>query len=273
MPDEHNRENRDNSAWDVVIVGEDCPELVQLVGSLAGRGLRADIVGDPDAVARAVVGGRPDAVVVDLRDDDKVANRIVNWLYRNGGGNALAITEIGDVDTRVRVLNLGLIDHLVAPFETREAVARILHLVARRRSNRRPRLQAGDLTVDVAQRTVERGGERVNLTPREVDVLCALLENVDKPLSKQELLKIVWAGESRSENLVEANVSSLRRKLHDLGPPIIHTVHRAGYVLRPVATGPAEARAALVAERNRLVQEREAMIVRREEIMGRHRDH
>jgi DNA-binding response OmpR family regulator len=243
-----------------------------LLDALLGRGLRAEIVDDPDAVARAVVGGRPDAVVADLRHDDYVAEQIVNWLYRNGGGNALAITEIDDVDTRLRVLNLGLIDHIVAPFETREAVARIVHLIARRRTNRRPRLQAGDLTVDVAQRSVERGGERVNLTPREVDVLCALLENVDKPLSKQELLKIVWGGESRSENLVEANVSSLRRKLHELGPPVIHTVHRAGYVLRPVASGPAEARAALVAERNRLV-ERDAMIRRREEIMRRQRDH
>ena len=48
------------------------------------------------------------------------------------------------------------------------------------------------------------------------------------------LLTAVWGTEARSQNVVEANVSSLRRKLHALGPPVIHTLHRAGYIFRPV---------------------------------------
>ena len=62
-----------------------------------------------------------------------------------------------------------------------------------------------------------------------------------QPVTKQKLLVAVWGAEARSQNIVEANVSSLRRKLHALGPPVIHTLHRAGYVFRPVPS-PSESR-------------------------------
>ena len=72
-------------------------------------------------------------------------------------------------------------------------------------------------------------------TPREVGLLLALIEQSEHPVTKRELLVAVWGEEVRSQNVVEANVSSLRRKLHALGPPVIHTLHGAGYVFRPVA--------------------------------------
>jgi len=98
------------------------------------------------------------------------------------------------------------------------------------------RLVAGDLTVDLAQRSAVRNGKRVALTPREVSLLVTLIERSEQPVTKQELLTAVWGAQARSQNVVEANVSSLRRKLHALGPPVIHTLHRAGYIFRPVPT-------------------------------------
>jgi DNA-binding response OmpR family regulator len=74
----------------------------------------------------------------------------------------------------------------------------------------------------------------VTLTPREVGLLVTLVEQPEQPVTKQQLLVAVWGAEVRSLNVVEANVSSLRRKLHALGPPVIHTLHRAGYVFRHV---------------------------------------
>jgi DNA-binding response OmpR family regulator len=257
----------------VVVVGRHAPDTKELVEILVARGIRVDYVDDPEAVARAVVARRTDAIVVDLRDDDRIASGIVDWLYRNGAGNALAITELGDVDARLRVLELGLTDHLIAPFATREAVARVLQLIARRRTNRKPQIEAGDLTLDVAQRAVERAGQVVTLTPREVDVFATLIEHAQQPVSKRELLNRVWGGDICSENVVEANVSSLRRKLHALGPPVIHTVHRSGYAFRPVVVGPPDALRALVGERNHLTRERDEMVARREEILQRIRSY
>jgi DNA-binding response OmpR family regulator len=222
---------------DVLVIGPPAPDTDELVQALTERGLRAARLEQPEGVARAIGAGRPDAVVVDLRKGDPVANGMVRWLYRKGGGNALVITELHEVDARLQVLTFGVIEHLIAPFEMREATARVTHLMARNRANRRPRIDAGDLALDVGQRTVERAGEIVTLTPREVDVLRALIDHAGEPLSKSSLLSKVWGGGDRSENVVEANVSSLRRKLHALGPPVIHTVHRSGYVFRPATVG------------------------------------
>src|SRR6516165_3496510 len=121
------------SCGDVVVVGRRALDKEELVTALTAQGVQAERVETAEAVAKAIVTSRPDAVVVDLRDDDRIASGIVHWLYRHGGGNALAITELADMEMRLRVLQLGLIDHLIAPFDTREAVARVVHLMDRRR--------------------------------------------------------------------------------------------------------------------------------------------
>jgi two-component system, OmpR family, response regulator len=124
---------------------------------------------------------------------------------------------------------------LIAPFDLREALGRVQYLVATHPPNSPDRLEVGDLAIDCAQRCVVRNGMTVPLTPREIDVLGMLARSPNRPVSKQMILREVWGdSESRSENVVEANVSSLRRKLHALGAPVIHTVHRTGYVLRPI---------------------------------------
>ena len=85
----------------------------------------------------------------------------------NGKSHALVITEAHEVDPRIWALGLGVSDHLAAPFATREAFARVEHLIAQQRMERPLRLVAGDLTVDLAQRSAVRNGKRVALTPRE----------------------------------------------------------------------------------------------------------
>jgi two-component system, OmpR family, response regulator len=257
---------------DVTVVARDTEDVGKVVEALAAQGLRVERMYEPEAVAAAVVGGRPDVIVVDLRDDDGLADRMLTWVSRHARCASLVVSGADDVDARIAALHLGADDHVVAPFETREAVARVQALIARRRSVRRAPIEAGDLVIDPAQRCITRGGETVPLTPREADLLMALVNNADQPLSKRDLLDIVWGAEDRSENVVEANVSSLRRKLHALGPPVIHTVHRTGYVFRRTASEPSLTRRGLVAERERLLRERDEVVARREDLMQRLRD-
>ena len=219
---------------DVVIVAPERRDMGAVAQALSESAYEVQLVHDPQRVAQAVVSGRPDVVVVDLRDGDPLAERILCWIAGNGKSRALVITEAHEVDARIWALDLGVSDHLAAPFATREALARVKHLLAQQRVERPPRLVAGDLTVDLAQRSAVRNGKYVALTPREVGLLVTLIEQSEQPVTKQELLVAVWGAEARSQNVVEANVSSLRRKLHALGPPVIHTLHRGGYVFRPV---------------------------------------
>jgi len=233
---EQYRRGQRQGSIDVVIVAPDRGDVGEVAHALSESAYEVQLVHDPQQVAQAVVGGRPDVVVVDLRDRDPLAVRILGWVAGNGKSRALVITEAHEVDARIWALGLGVSDHLAAPFATREALARVEHLIAQQRMERPLRLVAGDLTVDLAQRSAVRNGKRVALTPREVSLLVTLIERSEQPVTKQELLAAVWGTETRSQNVVEANVSSLRRKLHALGPPVIHTLHRAGYIFRPVPT-------------------------------------
>jgi two-component system, OmpR family, response regulator len=252
---------------DVLIVGPDAADTSDLIVALDMRGIRTERAHSPESLARAVVGGRPAAIVVDMRNEDELAHKMLRWLCRNADCNTLIITALTQVDARLVALELGARDHLIAPFEMRECVGRVQHLIGRKAAMSRSGVEAGDLTINAAQRCVLRTGERIPLTPREIDVLMMLVENADRAVSKHDILNAVWKGEPRSENVVEANVSSLRRKLHALGPPVIHTVHRSGYVFRPVMPSTTTTRAGRVAERDR--RERDGMVARRDELIRR----
>ena len=232
---EKDQNGRTHGPVDVVIVAPERTDVGEFVDAMSRSAYAVTLVHDPQAVARAVVGGHPDVVVVDLRHGDPLAERILGWVAGRGKSRALVITEAHEVDARLSALDLGAADHLSAPFEIREALARVERLIAQQREPRSSRVVAGDLTVDLAQRSAVRNGRHVALTPRELSLLLALIEQSEHPVTKRELLVAVWGEEVRSQNVVEANVSSLRRKLHALGAPVIHTLHGAGYVFRPVA--------------------------------------
>jgi DNA-binding response OmpR family regulator len=254
---------------DVVIVAPPGDDVDELEVALAAQRLRVRRTQEPEAVARAVVGGQPDVVLVDLRDESGVAERMLTWVCQNATASAIAISDIDDIDSRLWALRLGVIDQVVAPFATREAVLRTELAIGRRRAVRTTRLQAGDLAVDVSQRCAFRNNETIPLTPREIGLLQVLIQHGGVAVAKRQLLDAVWGTEARTENVVEAHISALRRKLHSTGEPVIHTVHGYGYVLRPVPSTKGQVRDELIATRDRLIRERGQIIARRDEILGR----
>jgi two-component system OmpR family response regulator len=254
----------------LLLVGTPARDTDELLKAFANSGMGASRSHDPDEIAHSVTMQRPNVVVVDLRNDDPLSRRMLEWICRKAATGALVITDLTQVETRLQVLEMDcVIDHLIAPFDPREGTARVRALLALRSRGNPLRIDAGDLQVDVAQRVVERRGERVPLTPRELDLLLLLIENTDTPVPKREILDRIWGGQAHSENVVEANVSSLRRKLHAIGPPVIYTVHRSGYVFRSVSLSSTISREVLLEERDRLVRERQEMVAHRDEIIRR----
>jgi two-component system OmpR family response regulator len=178
----------------------------------------------------------------------------------------VAITEPSDVDARLHALRLGA-DEAVAPVAPRELVARVALLVHSHARNMPSVRALGDLVIDEAGRRVKRRGKVVSLTQREVQVLQVLTRTPGKVLSKDELLRLVWGDQHRSLNAVEAQISALRRKLHEIGPPVIHTAHGEGYVFRPSLAVDTRQRATMIGERERLVREREEAVTRRTKLL------
>ena len=147
----------------------------------------------------------------------------------------LLLTALGGIDDRVEGLEAGADDYLVKPFAFAELLARV-NALARRPPTQdiRTELSVADLKLDLLKRTVSRGGRRIELQPREFQLLEYLLRHAGRVVTRTMLLESVWDFHfDPKTNIVETHMSRLRGKVdrghaHDL----IHTVRGAGYVLR-----------------------------------------
>ncbi|MBA2698005.1 MAG: response regulator transcription factor [Nocardioidaceae bacterium] len=138
----------------------------------------------------------------------------------------------GEFD-QVDAFDLGADDYLTKPFSFPLLVAR-LHALMRRGAPKRPTvLAAGDLTLDPAARVATRGGEAVELTPREFGLLYFLLRHRGDVVSKSEILEAVWDSfYDGDDNVVEVYIGYLRKKIDQpFGKRSIQTVRGAGYRL------------------------------------------
>ena len=130
-------------------------------------------------------------------------------------------------------LDLGADDYLTKPFSFLVLVARLRALIRRGAPARPTVLQAGDLTLDPARRTVRRDGAEIVLTPREFGVLHFLMRHRGDVVSKSAILESVWdAHYDGDANVVEVYVGYLRRKIDQpFGRHAIETVRGMGYRL------------------------------------------
>ncbi len=146
----------------------------------------------------------------------------------------LFLTSLGGVDDRVDGLDAGGDDYIAKPFAFSELLARINAL------SRRPpykgdetRLKVGDLEVELISRTVTRGGEVIDLQPREFRLLEVLMRNRGRIVTRTMLLERVWGFHfDPKTSVVETHISRLRSKINrPNSPDLIHTVRGSGYSL------------------------------------------
>jgi two-component system, OmpR family, response regulator VanR len=215
-----------------VLIAEDEPRVADaLARGLRREGLAVDIA--PDG-SEALIKSRiyPYNVVVLDRDLPKVHGddvcKVLNREYPDT--KVLMVTAARSVDDRVEGLGLGADDYLTKPFVFAELVARVRALGRRSGAARPPVLSYGDLELDVATRTSTRAGEPLNLTPKELGVLEALMRAEGAVLSAEQLLEQVWDDQvDPFTNTVRMTIVTLRRKLGE--PAAIHTVVGSGYRL------------------------------------------
>jgi two-component system OmpR family response regulator len=147
----------------------------------------------------------------------------------------LLLTALGGIDDRVDGLEAGGDDYLVKPFAIAELLARV-NALARRPPPQtvQTSLRVADLTIDMLTRTVTRAGARVDLQPREFQLLAYLMRHAGRVVTRTMLLEAVWDFHfDPKTNIVDTHMSRLRSKV-DRGHAreLIHTVRGAGYCLR-----------------------------------------
>jgi two-component system copper resistance phosphate regulon response regulator CusR len=148
----------------------------------------------------------------------------------------LVLTARDTLEDRVVGLDSGADDYLVKPFAFAELLARIRALVRRGRESEAPRLTVGDLAMDLIGRKVTRGGQVIELTVREFELLEFLLRYQGQVVSRETLARDVWKETARTtplDNVIDVHIARLRRKVdHDHDVKLIHTVRGVGFMIR-----------------------------------------
>ena len=207
-------------ASDVLIV-EDEPDIRNLlVHHLTREGFRCRTAASgPEALAR-VRSAAPDLVVLDLMLPEMNGLEVCRRLRSDAATAAIPIiilTAKTDEVDRIVGLEMGADDYVAKPFSPKELVARVRAVLRRTRPGEAAQsLAVGAVSLDVARHLVTVGGRPVELTPKEFDLLHALLDAAGRVLSREHLLNRVW-GYARADEIesrtVDVHIRRLRAKL------------------------------------------------------------
>jgi len=186
------------------------------------------------------IGGGFDAMVLDRMLPDLDGLSLLRSVRAAGFPTpAIILTALSSIDERVSGLRSGADDYVVKPFSYAELSAR-LEAVLRRPAETRgeqTRLACGDLELDLIARTAHRAGRRIDLLPREFQMLEYLMRRQGRVVTRTMLLEGVWDYRfDPRTNVIDVHISRLRRKIDgDDEPALIHTVRGSGYKLSPTA--------------------------------------
>jgi two-component system KDP operon response regulator KdpE len=226
----------------VVLVIEDDEETrAALVRDLMARGYRVSEAGDGHEAMLRWESRRPDVILLDLGLPDIDGLDIVRRIRREATTPIVILSGRYEERQKVEALERGADDYVTKPFGVDELNARLrvaLRHAAGPAADQSGRIVVGPLEFDAARHEARVSGQRIDLTPREFEILRVLLSNAGRLVTKGRLLRAVW-GEAYSgeDSYVYVHVGQLRRKLADADPSgalrdLIVTEPGVGYRIR-----------------------------------------
>jgi DNA-binding response OmpR family regulator len=217
-----------------ILVVDDDPELrAHVVRGLEERDIKCAEAADGDQALRMLAEKSDgfDMILLDVMLPARSGWELLEAIRRAGHETpVIFVSALDAVEERVKGLQLGADDYVVKPFAFDELVARI-ETVIRRRTALVP-VGLGEITLDIARRRVGVAGTPVEVSPREFDLLLALVRAQGKVVSRAELLRDVWGIEHEpATNLVDVHIGRLRKRLEPHAKGSIRTVRGQGYRL------------------------------------------
>lgn len=217
-----------------VLIVDDEPHILEFLRMGFGyEGYRVLTAADGSEALRVATDEHPDVIILDVMLPGLDGFTVARELRRVGDAAILMLTARDSVDDRVEGLETGADDYVVKPFAFKELMARVRAVLRRQGKTRDRVLSFADLSLDRETREVRRGGRRIDLTPREFELLEMFLMHPRQVLTRDAILARIWGYDyPGDDNVIEVFVRHLREKLDDIPPKLIQTVRGVGYALR-----------------------------------------
>ncbi len=219
-----------------ILVIEDDPT----VGQFVKRGLEeqrwgVELVADGEEGEQRAASGAFDLVILDMRLPGKSGLDVLTALRGRGFERPILVLTAQDaVDAKVSTLRAGADDYVTKPFAFEELLARVEALARRPRAIASATLRVGDLELDQTTHEVRRGGEAVELTPKEFTVLEYLMRHTGRVMSRTLITEYAWGYHfDPGTNIVDVVINHLRKKIdakHER--KLLTTVRGVGYVVK-----------------------------------------
>ena len=222
-----------------VLVVDDEVNIAELISmALRYEGWQVSTAHNGTSAVNAAKDMGPDAVVLDMMLPDIDGLEVLRRMRSTMPEVPVVFLTARDaVEDRIAGLTAGGDDYVTKPFSLEEVVARLRALMRRAGAQQTAEhsiLTVGDLLLDEDSHEVTRAGTEITLTATEFELLRFLMRNPKRVLSKAQILDRVWNYDFGGQaNVVELYISYLRKKIEADGPPMIHTVRGAGYMLKP----------------------------------------
>ena len=219
-----------------ILVVEDEKDLNNIITKhLKKNNFSVDSVFNGEEALEYLEYGAYDLIVLDIMLPKINGYEVVKKLRENKNETAvLMLTARDSIEDKIKGLDLGADDYLIKPFDFGELLARIRALVRRKYGNTSNTMEIDDLCIDIAKKTVVRGGKNIELTGKEYEVLEYLIQNKGHVLSRDKIRDSVWDyGYEGESNIIDVLIKNIRKKI-DIGnsKQLIHTKRGLGYVLK-----------------------------------------
>lgn len=223
-----------------ILIVEDEPQIARVLQlELEFEGYTTTIAHTGTEGLIAFREGVFDLVLLDIMLPEMSGLDVLKRIRKDRLTPVILVTAKGEVADKVAGLDLGANDYVTKPFDFDELFARIrvalrMSLQPTTPSNQ---LTFSDVTVNTDLREVKRGGQLLELTPREYDLLLHFLQHPNHVQTREQLLDAVWGFDYYGDtNVVDVYIRYLRQKIDVLGSPLFHTVRGVGYVMKEVST-------------------------------------
>lgn len=220
-----------------LLIVDDEPQIRMLLGEFLGEQFEVGFAGNGKEALVNVKVFRPDVILMDimmpemdgfdtcraLRDSDETRHIPL-----------LMLTAANTSQERIRAFNLGADDFISKPFEIEEILSRLKSKIKRSSELRNTPLDQtviGNLLMDVRSREVKIDGSLAELSPVEYGILKLLIARVEQVVSRKDIMKEVWEDGRKSDRLIDAHVTSLRKKISKFDGDM-QTVYGEGYRLK-----------------------------------------